>query len=181
VRVLGQIDMKYIAIIVIFLICSTIAFLVLPLRMVSETTYTACSQPAFGGALSLKIDPTFNEFKIPFWFDGLKGESPYRIRVIYTPIGRKARSFVVKSFIIKDALGGVICELSKNQIGRLWDEREKEAIFTVGYLNVFIRDDKIKCFIDASVDDAHGVFIFEIIKMQRKYIVHAGWEALTGI
>jgi hypothetical protein len=150
--------------------------------MVSATTYiTICSQPAFDGILSLEIDPTYHELKIPYWFNGLEGKSPYRIRVIYTPNNQAIGPFIVKSIIIKDVLGVEICELPKSQSERMETDKDGKKVFIIGHQNVPIQGDKIKCLIEASIGNLHNNFLFEIYKNTKKSIIHAGWETLSSI
>ena len=158
-----------------------LALIVVPLRLVSESLYQVEPQKLDAGVLTVALDPTFFPRPSSYWFDGLEGKSPYRIRFIFQPSTAKAKEFRIDGFAIKDATGKVLVECpSKIATTRDRDENGREVLI-VGYLDIPLTTEEVTMELPVQTAGNRYPVHLRLKRATERHIVHAGLEAIMGI
>ena len=162
------------------LLVGGLAMVVLPLRLITEKTYIAKSQPVDGGLLWTAFDGAYSAQPHTLWFDGLEKRSPYRIQLRYRPDLGGTHDFAVERLVIRDVLGGIIIERPQRTAVAVSD-REKQEEIIVAYLDVPLDANQANLEATITLDGKRHEVRFDLKEITQRQIVHAGIEALMGI
>ena len=162
-------------------VCVLLAGFVLPLRRITESSYTAEPQSVEDGVLRLETDPSYAKENIAFWFDGLVGQSPYRIVVLFEPSDPRTTGFAVESLRIRDNQGQLLVSFPSRASSGAQRGASQNTIFVVGYRDVGLHTERAIVEVDYMVNGTLRSARFDIARTVKRRIVHAGWESLNSV
>ena len=157
-----------------------LAVFVLPLRAIRERGYSWKEVTLPSGSISASIDGAYHPMAVPFWYDGLQTDAPYRLRFFFSPSSSASRQVVVTRAAI--TAGGVSHPLALRADGGSWfRDRSGRPVFIVGFLDVPLSSAEAVAEIEFSLDGVPSSARLSLVQSTSTKIVHSGMEAIMGI
>lgn len=148
--------------------------------MIKERVYTSKAIVLPGGSISASVDGDYHSLAVPFWFDGLQTEAPYRLRFFFSPVSSTPHNVVVTSATI--TAGGVLHPLAVRADGGSWfNDPSGTQVFIVGFLDVPLTTSEAVAEVELSLDGTPVSAQFRLEQSTSMKIVHSGIEAILGI
>ncbi len=156
------------------------AVVVLPLRAIKERGYSSKEAILPSGRISASVDGAYHPMVVPFWYDGLQTDAPYRLRFFFSPSSSASRQVAVTRATI--TVGGVSHQLPVRADGGSWfRDRSGSPVFIVGFLDVPLTSPEAVAEVELSLDGTPVSARLSLVKSTSTKIVHSGIEAIMGI
>jgi hypothetical protein len=156
------------------------AVVVLPLRAIKERGYSSKEVTLPVGSFSASVDGAYHSLAVPFWFDGLQTDAPYRLRFFFHPKTSVTPQLVVTRVTITGA--GVSHPLAVRAEGGGWDrDRSGQPVFIAAFLDVPLTSPEAVAEVELSLDGRPVSARLSLVQSTSTKIVHSGVEAIMGI